>query len=151
MFKWKNVDSTLCSENVDLEIIRTHSVNYEKPLRDVQFSKGKLNKLKDGTYIISFESCVGDELFLNNVKVLNEVASFSNYSDNSRNRQIFKKGASSISQFSLNGKVLDLRNKTKRIDYHLDGANGFIDICYELMSGDTSLGFYTLEIKIIKS
>jgi hypothetical protein len=148
MFKWKNVDSTLCSENVDLEIIRTHSVNYEKPLRDVQFSKGKLNKLKDGTYIISFESCVGDEPFLNNVKVLNDVASFSNYSDNTRNRQIFKKGASSISQFSLNGKVLDLRNKTKRIDYHFNEEGGFIDIFYELYSGETHLGFYSLEIMV---
>ena len=132
---------------VNLEIAYTHSVNYEEPIVDEQEATGSLFQVDCDTYIIAFDTELDGKRQTNTLKLNNGLMSWV-IIGNSHTRQTFKAGEWYSNQFFVEGTSLTCRNKTRRLDYHFNEEGGFIDVFYELYSGDTHLGYYSLEVYI---
>ena len=132
---------------VGLEISYTHSVNYEEPIIDEQDATGSLFQVDNDTYIIAFDSELNGKRQTNTLKLHEGVMSWVIIGD-AHTRQTFKQGEWYSNQFFVDGASFTCRNRTRRLDYHFNEEGGFIDIFYELYSGETHLGYYSLEVYI---
>ena len=136
-------------KSVELEINRTHSVNYEEPLVDEQTVLGLFKKIDEDNYVVTFNSEVNGEPLSNTIKLNKGSMSWVVFGENVHHYQKFKQKEWASNQFCFDTfGVVTCRNKTRRLDYHFNQEGGFIDIFYELYSGETHLGFYSLEIMI---
>jgi uncharacterized beta-barrel protein YwiB (DUF1934 family) len=134
-------------KSVDLKIVRTHSVNYEEPIVDEHSLKGLFFKA-DSYYTIMFNTEVNGEPLANTIKVKKDLMYWSIGGESTNFFQKFKAGENASNHIYNDKGMLTLHNRTRRLDAHFEGDNGFIDIFYELYSGETHLGFYSLEIMV---
>ncbi|XVJ51848.1 MAG: DUF1934 domain-containing protein [Vampirovibrio sp.] len=132
---------------VNLEISHTHSVNYEEPIMNEQDATGSFFQVADETYIIAFDTELDGKRQTHTLKLQDGLMSWVIIGD-AHTRQTFKQGEWYANQFFVDGATFSCRNRTRRMDYHFNQDGGFIDLFYELYSGETHLGYYSLEIYI---
>jgi|GEM_PF-1379690 len=132
---------------VNVDVAYTHSVNYEEPIIDEQELRGSLFQVDDDTYILAFDSVIAGTTVTNTLKLQADTLSWV-IIGNTHARQTFKEGEWYSNQFFVDGNTLMCRNKCRRMDSHFNDDGGFIDLFYELYSGDAHLGHYSLEVYI---
>jgi uncharacterized beta-barrel protein YwiB (DUF1934 family) len=132
-------------KRVGIELSYTHSVNYEDPMIDDQETQGSLFQVDEQTYILAFDADLNGKRQTHTLKIQEDVLSWVIIGD-SHTRQTFKTGEWYSNQFFADGITFTCRNKTRRLDFHFTEQGGFIDLFYELYSGETHLGYYSLEV-----
>lgn len=111
------------------------------------YGVGSLYSVDKDTYILSYESYVGDNKVTNTIKISKGIinivqignvhARYSFEANQWLSYQTFYSGASQV-----------CRSFTKRLDYSFTPDGGYLEILYELWSGDTHMGYYHLDILV---
>jgi uncharacterized beta-barrel protein YwiB (DUF1934 family) len=144
-FQPENGTTPKLRKRVQVELSLTHSVNYEEPLTDDQEATGSLFQVDENTFILAFDTTLNDKRQTHTLKLQEGILSWVIIGD-SHTRQTFKAGEWYSNQFFADGITFTCRNRTRRLDYHFNPEGGFIDLFYELYSGDTHLGYYSMEV-----
>ena len=131
-------------KTVMVEVCQTQSLNTGAPTEITEECEGALYQVDDETYILAYDTTVGDQRVTTTLKLCNGTLSMVRIGD-VHSRQTFSMNEWLTSQYFYGGGSIVCRNYTKKMDIALTPEGGLIDILYELWSGDTHLGFYNLE------
>jgi uncharacterized beta-barrel protein YwiB (DUF1934 family) len=99
-------------------------------------------------YLLAFESMIAGENYTWVVKIDGTGLSISTIGQNTQSRLNFQKGQQTLLETFQGGKTLVRQANTRELDVALNENGGIIDVSYDLYSGDTHLGYYSLEFHI---
>lgn len=134
-------------KTVMVDICYTQTTNGFDPVEIDEEALGSLYQVDDDTFILAFDTFLGEKKITTTVKVSGETLSIVRIGD-VHSRQTFSIEEWYASQYFYGGGSVVCRNYTKKLDYALTAEGGIIDVLYELWSGDTHLGYYNLELFI---
>lgn len=132
---------------VTIEVCLTQCVAGQDPWIVEECMSGSLYQVDDQTFILAYDSWVGDQKQTTTLKLANDVLSLVRIGD-VHSRQTFAANEWYASQYFFDGGSIVCRNYTKKLDIALGDEGGLIDLLYELWSGESHLGYFNLELFI---
>jgi len=128
-----------------IEVCQTQCLSGQQTLVIEEQAEGTLYQIDANTTIVAYEMVINQRKKTVTAKLAGGVLSVVHIGD-VHCRQTFAKDEWYASQFFFEGGSLICRNFTKKLDYAFSPDGGLIDVLYELWSGDTSMGYYNLEL-----
>jgi uncharacterized beta-barrel protein YwiB (DUF1934 family) len=131
-------------KSVTVDVCYTQCLNGLEPMVIEEEATGSLYQVDAKTYILAYDSALGEQRVTSTVKLSHGVLSVVKIGD-VHTRQTFANDEWYASQYFFDGGSLVCRHYTKKLDYALTPEGGIIDVLYELWSGESQIGYFNME------